>query len=571
MSNVPRPRSSTAKVPCAFLSSPYASAAAVGSFNSRSTSRPASRPASFVLDFVREGRLRAALQRAKDLTAHFDRGDRLPTRDGVSVWDGAPPRHLVLIIQATTSVLRPRMSVAHPLGFFVLSAACSALFVSCLCGADPCLPADNPLRGCIASCEDNDVCTADLCRPDGTCSHRRNCAQERCWNDECLAQCDSPCTWAPCVARHAPCSFPGDGCRILEELECPATQVCSAAKTCVASPQRWVVAEAYDAGVVRVAYTRSERGDSFVSGSGALISLDVKGDSAWLLELAADGGALRWEPVRYQSLASLYYDFENHQRGETFALRDATPPVFAALRSFRGGGAARKLGFAPQRPAVGHYRVRIVTVFTDDAPESLFGSRIASSPLRCDPSVDSFRSFWPEQAKRWTKGQQSLDLEFVDEGAMRIPTLDGGVLNSDHIPEVELFLLPWLQPEARDLLLVVFATPKPAERPGRGSVSAGVAYVDLNRSTEARQIALTATHELGHLFGASDLYGATGACAFAPGPEIPGPNMYCDGSADLVRLTAREVGWLEWDGGAAAAVPRCLAGPGSSFACDENE
>ncbi len=48
ISNVPPPRSYTAITPSFCLSSPYASAAAVGSFTSRSTSSPAIRPASFV-------------------------------------------------------------------------------------------------------------------------------------------------------------------------------------------------------------------------------------------------------------------------------------------------------------------------------------------------------------------------------------------------------------------------------------------------------------------------------------------------------------------------------------------
>ena len=47
-SNVPPPRSKTSTVSCAFLSSPYASAAAVGSLMMRSTSSPAIRPASLV-------------------------------------------------------------------------------------------------------------------------------------------------------------------------------------------------------------------------------------------------------------------------------------------------------------------------------------------------------------------------------------------------------------------------------------------------------------------------------------------------------------------------------------------
>ena len=48
MSNVPPPRSYTAIVSSFFLSSPYASAAAVGSLTMRMTSRPAMLPASLV-------------------------------------------------------------------------------------------------------------------------------------------------------------------------------------------------------------------------------------------------------------------------------------------------------------------------------------------------------------------------------------------------------------------------------------------------------------------------------------------------------------------------------------------
>ena len=48
MSNVPPPRSKTATFSSFFLSRPYASAAAVGSFTMRLMSRPATRPASLV-------------------------------------------------------------------------------------------------------------------------------------------------------------------------------------------------------------------------------------------------------------------------------------------------------------------------------------------------------------------------------------------------------------------------------------------------------------------------------------------------------------------------------------------
>ena len=48
ISNVPPPKSYTATVPDFFLSSPYASAAAVGSLIILSTSKPAILPASFV-------------------------------------------------------------------------------------------------------------------------------------------------------------------------------------------------------------------------------------------------------------------------------------------------------------------------------------------------------------------------------------------------------------------------------------------------------------------------------------------------------------------------------------------
>ena len=48
MSNVPPPKSYTAMVSFFFLSSPYASAAAVGSLMMRITSRPAICPASLV-------------------------------------------------------------------------------------------------------------------------------------------------------------------------------------------------------------------------------------------------------------------------------------------------------------------------------------------------------------------------------------------------------------------------------------------------------------------------------------------------------------------------------------------
>ena len=47
-SNVPPPKSYTTILPACFLSSPYANAAAVGSFTIRRTSSPAILPASFV-------------------------------------------------------------------------------------------------------------------------------------------------------------------------------------------------------------------------------------------------------------------------------------------------------------------------------------------------------------------------------------------------------------------------------------------------------------------------------------------------------------------------------------------
>jgi hypothetical protein len=379
--------------------------------------------------------------------------------------------------------------------------------------------------------------------------------------------------------RYAEGGFPGVDCGPTERLACALTETCSVGHTCVASPRLWVLAEESDAGVATVFASRSERDDRFISRPAFVEPTPTvplpqpPAGSFWLAALAPDGGVVAFEPSRSEPMACLFYDCEQRAPGTVLQLRTGPLPVFANLRDTATGAPFSRVGLAPLRPATGQYRVRVVTVFGGSAPAVLAGSKIAAAG--CDSAYDDLRAYWPQQAQQWTASQMSLGLDFVDEGALRIPVLDGGSLNSEDTVALEPFIRHWFQPGDRDLLMVILVTDRPAIQPGRATVT-GFAYVDLNAQNESDAL-WVARHELGHLFGASDLYdAATGDCAFATSAEISGPNLYCGssvlegGSGGLVRLTAREVGWLEPDGGPASAAPACITWPGSQFPCDEN-
>lgn len=336
-----------------------------------------------------------------------------------------------------------------------------------------------------------------------------------------------------------------------------------------------VLAAPSDAGVVSVYATRAERDDRFIARPPFIepkLTLPLamaESEPFWVVQITPDGGVLHAEAARNLPMACLFYDCERHDAGANYELRTSPLPIFANLRGTPTGPPWSKLGFAPLRPATGQYLVRVITVFSGDEPDGLYGSNITRAPVGCDREIDDFRDYWPDQATRWTNGQLSLELRYVDEGVLRVPVVDGGALNSDDTARLELFLKRWFQPGERDLMLVIVATNQPAARPGR-AIQRGFAFADMNRENEHDAL-WVARHEIGHLFGASDLYnGATGDCAYAPSAEMTGPNLYCgSGSGDLVRLTAREVGWLDPDGGPATTSPSCTSWPGSQFGCDQ--
>jgi hypothetical protein len=229
-------------------------------------------------------------------------------------------------------------------------------------------------------------------------------------------------------------------------------------------------------------------------------------------------------------------------------------------------GGRSKLGFATMRPARGHFRVRVVTAHFRPRPPALWGAFLASTPERCFPSLDSFRTFWPQQALQWT-GRDLLSFEFIDEGTVRFPTADGGLVDNLSVLTPALKALYPLGPQ--DLLLVAIDWPNGGIADG----PEGVAVVGVGAPPKLDPVViqaarlLTARHELGHLFGASDLYDSTGACRIEASVEVPGPNLYCGYGDDVVaRLTAREVGWISFDGGTAQAP--CEGLPGSAFGCD---
>lgn len=495
---------------------------------------------------------------------------------------------LVALIAAWAT--RPRRRFGPSLSWrWSLLPAAAALMAGCQYGPpdQTCEVDAGALAACLETCDDGDMCTAEHCAPDGTCRHVRNCVEPTCWTPECSwAGCEAVCRDAsescwPGQTLEA-CSPSFTQCSDTPALNCDAIQTCSQTGACIASPRLLVTLSAVDEGAARVTRSRSETDDGFVARPvypRTLVALpDARPGTEWLAELDAAGQVLRAEPLflwaepmgsagNYAGGAGfpcLFYDCFGSQ-GPPWRFVGLKRDMALLRRSAGATHLRPRLGYVPLRPANGQWRVRVVTVHFEAKPTRPWGALVAATPPRCEPALDEFRAFWPEQADLWTGGRQSFSFEFVDEGAVRFPLADGGNSGfSDALVDQlrELFPLG-----SREVLLVAVD----GAYGGVASAEAGVALVGGAYVSEWFSLPI-AQHELGHLFGASDLYDFDSSdCAFEESVEIPGPNLYCGHGPEamtIARLTARELGWLDMDGNPVGPDIGCQTLPGSAFPCD---
>lgn len=436
------------------------------------------------------------------------------------------------------------------------------------------------LRACVDACDDGDVCTADLCSRDGVCRHVRNCVVPGCRTAACdlSAHCQAGCqaSLGPCAtgAQATSCSFDSLVCSATTSQKCGLAETCGAGGRCVRAPRSQVLVAVETPGVAQVYATRSEGDDRLVpvdplnTGRPALAFPDAGLGSRWLVRLDADGGVQHAEPVLTSHLPCLFHDCSGVTGPKPFTSLPTSGVIV------RGAERAElKVGYAPPRPAAGTYRVRVVTVHSSGSLPELLSTRTAETPVGCDRDIDAFRNFWPEQAAEWTAGQVALRLEFRDEGTVRVPMPDAGVLSiSTQALQLTRLLKQQFPLAERELMLLLVVRPDVA-LPGLTLPDEGVALVEVTAASFPFLLR-TGTHEVGHLFGATDLYPTTVAngflsCSYARSAELDGPNLYCGADyTRLARLTARELGWVEVDGAPAKAIAPCQQLVSSSFPCD---
>lgn len=236
-------------------------------------------------------------------------------------------------------------------------------------------------------------------------------------------------------------------------------------------------------------------------------------------------------------------------------------------------GEARLGRMTPRFEASGDYTVHVFTFYEGARPAWSLGALLDELPSGCDANVDTVRTFWNAEAQRWTEGAVQLRLDFVDRGMMPLPSDEVlARLGQPTVPvdpfrnEPGLLALGAFQRSGpRDLVLLALVTDGIAG--GRAQPADGVTLVAVPRARFgfAPSVVL---HELGHLFGAPDLYGAgpTG-CAFEESDEFQRSDLFCAGGS-LSRLTARELGWVLPDGGAAPQVTHVRQSPTSLFPVD---
>lgn len=231
----------------------------------------------------------------------------------------------------------------------------------------------------------------------------------------------------------------------------------------------------------------------------------------------------------------------------------------------------------PRFEASGEYEVHVYTFFDGEPPAWSLGQTLSALPPGCDAAVDAVRTRWNRWAGEWTDGRVSLEFRFVDHGVIRLPADDvllrlgrPTVPRDDFRNTLGLFQLAAAQRPnrgPRELILVGYVGADGASGGGVAQPDLGVALVRLPRE-RSRFTAGVTLHELGHLFGAVDLYAGDSptGCGPSVGPEFT-PDLYC-WSSGVSRLNARELGWILPDGGPAPAVTRTCQSPTSAFGCD---
>ncbi|MDX2009682.1 MAG: hypothetical protein SFW67_05810 [Myxococcaceae bacterium] len=462
---------------------------------------------------------------------------------------------------------------------------------------------------CPEPCDDGDPCTEDTCSAMTSfhCLSTPRCPGAMCVNGQCVTEVCSPSREA-----FGPCAFEdGQVCTVLQpdgskastsrpgraRAECADDEECTPeGVSCLPAPDRALVVEPLDAGHLL--------GDGGLSVPVAVMGVRNGADTAFqlrLMTMALQRAGWR-PPTRLTFPAGFTWTpgWSYVVTREGAAVRDvealARPEWLCELFECQGprpfprrttpagvwtrqrAAAELKLGRTqPRYEASGDFVVHVYTVFEGEPPAWSLGATLATLAPGCDPAVDALRTRWNQWANEWTDGGLSLGFSFVDHGVIRLP--DDDVLRRLGKPTVPrddfrnseaIFGLAALQRPNRgpkELILVAFVAADGDGGGGTASPDRGIALVSVPRDRSRFRAGVT-LHELGHLFGAVDLYSSASAtgCAPSAGDEFT-PDLYC-WSSGISRLNARELGWLLPDGGPAAAVTRTCQSPTSGFGCD---
>jgi hypothetical protein len=477
-------------------------------------------------------------------------------------------------------------------------------------GFSACETPSPPIPFCPVVCDDGDPCTTDSCSVSTgfACLHRPACPGDLCVDGQCVSE--------SCTSRleiFGACALDdGQQCRRLladggtatvsgpagtSRAECTPEEECTLeGKICAVAPDRTLIVWPFDAGVplldgglpVEVAVYGVRRGDdtSFQlrPGVAALQLLGLRPATRLIFP-----SGFQWNPgwgyvVDRQGDVVQHVEVQGSP-GWACELFDCTRPTPWPRRTGPGptwvrqpsSGEARFGRARARHEASGDYTVHVFTFYEGEAPQWSSGRLLGSLPGGCDPVVDAVRDSWNLWARQWTNGAISLHLSFVDQGVIPLP--DDETLgrvgqptvptdpfrNAQGLMEFAARQLP-LRGE-RDLILVSFVGVDGQAGGGMAFPEKGVALVRVPRQRVGFSAFVT-LHELGHLFGAVDLYDGRSSTGCAP--EVSdefSPDLYCWASG-VSRLNARELGWLLPDGGAASTVTHVCQSPSSFFGCD---
>jgi hypothetical protein len=462
-------------------------------------------------------------------------------------------------------------------------------------------------RFCPASCDDEDPCTNESCSAETgfSCLSTPRCPGGLCVAGECVSEI--------CTSRlelFGDCAL-DDGVQCLRlqpdggtantagpqgtpRAECTPDQECTREGTCLPAPDRTLIVWPLDAGAllpdgglpvdVAVRGVRNQDDTAFQLRTSA--SLQYFGlRSATRLIFPA---TFRWEPDKAYVVTRSGDVVQNVEPlgtpGWLCELFDcySTPP-WPQRTSPNGtwvrqlsAGEARFGRVTPRFEASGEYVVHVFTFYDGPHPEWSLGQTLESLPPQCDPAIDALRDSWNAAAQAWTNGAISLRFTFVDHGVLALPddeTLgrlgrpfeSDPLRNSTGMAKLAALQVPHRGP--RDLFLVAYVGVHGMAGGGMALPDDGIAVVGVGRQ-RAGFNSTVALHELGHLFGAVDLYDTNSPTGCTPEQNDEfSHDLYCRG-AGVSRVNARELGWVLPDGGAASAVTHVCQSPASSFGCD---